>query len=99
MKLLDLNIGIKLDNTREVLDFIRSENADVCRIIDNEMNNQSISSSDIQQIIIYNNDEFDNQVFLSSFNNTLITILNKLHYIISFNNPETSDTNVFIEIN
>ena len=30
MKLLDLNIGIKLDNTKEVLDFIKSENADIC---------------------------------------------------------------------
>lgn len=30
MKLLNLNIGIKLDNTKEVLDFIKSENADIC---------------------------------------------------------------------
>ena len=30
MILLDLNIGIKLDNTKELLDFIKSENADIC---------------------------------------------------------------------
>lgn len=30
MKLLDLNIGIKLDNTKQVLDFIKKENADIC---------------------------------------------------------------------
>ena len=30
MKLLDLNVGIKLDNTKQVLDFIKSENAEIC---------------------------------------------------------------------
>lgn len=30
MKLLDLNIGIKLDNIKEVLEFIKKENADIC---------------------------------------------------------------------
>ncbi|MBQ8043778.1 MAG: endonuclease/exonuclease/phosphatase family protein [Clostridia bacterium] len=30
MKLLDLNVGIKLDNTKEVLEFIKNENADIC---------------------------------------------------------------------
>lgn len=30
MKLLDLNIGIKLDNTKEVLELIKKENADIC---------------------------------------------------------------------
>lgn len=30
MKLLDLNIGIKLDNNKEVLAFIKSEDADIC---------------------------------------------------------------------
>ena len=30
MKLLDLNIGIKLDNNKLVLEFIKKENADIC---------------------------------------------------------------------
>ena len=30
MKLLDLNIGIKLDNTKHVLEFIKKEDADIC---------------------------------------------------------------------
>ena len=30
MKILDLNIGIKLDNTKQVLEFIKEENADIC---------------------------------------------------------------------
>ncbi len=30
MKLLDLNIGIKLDNTKQVLEFIKKEDADIC---------------------------------------------------------------------
>lgn len=30
MKLLDLNIGIKLDNNEDVLSFINKENADIC---------------------------------------------------------------------
>lgn len=30
MKLLDLNVGIKLDNIKEVLEFIKNENADIC---------------------------------------------------------------------
>ena len=30
MKLLDLNIGIKLDNTENILEFIEKENADIC---------------------------------------------------------------------
>ena len=30
MKLLDLNIGIKLNNTKQVLEFIKKEDADIC---------------------------------------------------------------------
>lgn len=30
MKLLDLNIGIKLDNNNQVIEFIKKENADIC---------------------------------------------------------------------
>ena len=30
MKLLDLNIGIKLDNNKQVLEFIKDQNADIC---------------------------------------------------------------------
>ena len=30
MKLLDLNVGIKLDNNKEVLDYIKKINADIC---------------------------------------------------------------------
>ena len=30
MKLLDLNIGIKLDNNKQVLEFIKKENTDIC---------------------------------------------------------------------
>ena len=30
MKLLDLNVGIKLDNTKQVLDFIKNENTNIC---------------------------------------------------------------------
>ena len=30
MKLLDLNIGIKLDNTKDVLEYINEENTSIC---------------------------------------------------------------------
>ena len=32
MKLINLNIGIKLDNTNDVVNFIKSENADICTL-------------------------------------------------------------------
>ena len=32
MKLLNLNIGIKIDNTKEVIDLIKKEEADICTI-------------------------------------------------------------------
>ena len=30
MKLLNLNIGIKLDNNKEVIELVKKENADIC---------------------------------------------------------------------
>jgi len=64
MKLLDLNIGIKLDNTREVLDFIKSENADVCTFqeamnaIDDSCFENFKSKNDIVKLEQYKYNEF-----------------------------------------
>ena len=35
---------------------------------------------------------------ITSFNNVLITILNKLHYVITFIKPETLENDVFLVI-
>ena len=64
MKLLDLNIGIKLDNTREVLDFIKRENADVCTFqeamnaIDDSCFENFKSKNDIVKLEQYKYNEF-----------------------------------------
>ena len=64
MKLLDLNIGIKLNNTKEVLEFIKSENADICTFqeamnaIDDSCFESFKSKNDIVKLEQYKYNEF-----------------------------------------
>lgn len=64
MKLLDLNIGIKLDNTKKVLDFIKNEIADICTFqeamnaIDNSCFDIFKSKNDIVKFAEYKYNEF-----------------------------------------
>ena len=73
------------------------------KIVDDNENNEIIDENVNQNEIIENNNENDNEneinnELLSSFNNTLITLCNKLHYLITFNNPNKIETNTFIQI-
>lgn len=64
MKLLDLNIGIKLDNTKQVLEFIKNENADICTFqeamngVDNSCFDMFKSKNYIEQLDEYKYSEF-----------------------------------------
>lgn len=64
MKLLDLNIGIKLDNTKEVLEQIKKENADICTFqeamnaVDDSCFDIFKSKNDIVELEEYEYNEF-----------------------------------------
>lgn len=64
MKLLDLNVGIKLDNTKQVLKFIQNENADICTFqeamnaVDDSVYDIFKSKNDIIRLEEYQYNEF-----------------------------------------
>ena len=64
MKLLDLNIGIKLDNIKQVLEFLSEENADICTFqeamnaVDDSCYDVFKSKNDIVKLEEYKYNEF-----------------------------------------
>ena len=85
----------------------KSENKSIEIIeIDEDESLEQMKISSINEITIENRNQNDNEsqeLFLSSFNSTLLSILNKLHYTISFINPfqiqpKSNEHNFFLKI-
>lgn len=64
MRLLNLNIGIKINNTRQVIEFLKTQNADICTFqeamnaVDTGCYDIYKSKNEIEKIDLYRYSEF-----------------------------------------